>query len=77
LPKELRNKSYDRPTQEHAWNMHNVIKNVVFRRVMEIRTQKSKPGLKDMIMESLRKKNLKDVKIRDKMKKLILEMYEK
>lgn len=29
-----------------------------------------------MIMESLKKKNMKDIKIRDKMKKLVLEMYE-
>jgi polyhydroxyalkanoate synthesis regulator phasin len=46
------------------------------RRLGEIRALKSKPSLKDMIMESLKKKNQKDEKVRQQIKKKVLEMYE-
>jgi hypothetical protein len=46
------------------------------RRIIEIRNEKAKPGLKDMIMESLKKKYQKDEKIRDKMKRKVMELYE-
>ena len=45
------------------------------RRISEIRAEKSKPGLKDMIMQSLKKKYEKDEKIREKMKKKVMEIY--
>lgn len=46
------------------------------RRVIEIRIAKMKPSLKDMIMESLKKKNEKDEKMRIQIKQKVLEMYE-
>lgn len=47
------------------------------KRIMEIRAEKSKPGLKDMIMLSLKQKYEKDEKIREKMKQRVIELYEK
>lgn len=50
--------------QELAWRLSNTFKNVVMRRLIQIRAAKAKPSLKDMIMESLKKKNEKDEKMR-------------
>ena len=59
-----------------AWKMELILKNVVMRRIVEIRIEKAKPGLKDMIMASLKQKYEKDEKIREKMKVKVMELYE-
>jgi hypothetical protein len=46
------------------------------RRLDQIRKLAAKPSLKDLIMESLKKKNKKDEKMRNLLKKKVLEMYE-
>ena len=45
-------------------------------RINEVRIAKQRPGLKEMIMDSLRRKYAKDEKMRDKMKKKIMDIYE-
>ena len=59
-----------------AWKMELILKNVVMRRIVENRIEKAKPGLKDMIMASLKQKYEKDEKIREKMKVKVMELYE-
>ena len=49
---------------------------MVLRRINEIRRLKMKPSLKDMIMLSLKEKNKKDEKLRNVLKKKIIEIYE-
>lgn len=76
LPKSLRNQELDKKKQELYLQMSIKFKNVVMRRLEEIRKEKAKPSLKDMIMESLKKKNKKDEKLREMLKKKVMEMYE-
>ena len=64
LPKDMRSGHLGDKEQEQTWSVANVFKNVVMRRLIEIRAAKAKPSLKDMIMESLKKKNEKDEKMR-------------
>ena len=59
-----------------ANKMSITFKNFVLRRIDDIRIKKSKPGLKELIMNSLKQKNKKDQKIRDYLKKKVLEIYE-
>jgi hypothetical protein len=49
LPSEFRSKQMSRVKQEKAWNMRILHKNVVIRRIGEIKLLKAKPGLKEAI----------------------------
>jgi hypothetical protein len=53
-----------------------LFKNIVLLKVEQVRIKKSKPGLKEMIMQSLKQKNKKDEKMREILKKKVLEVYE-
>lgn len=52
----------------NAQRLENILKNVVIRRLTEIRAIKAKPSLKDMIAEYLRKKGEKDERARVRIK---------
>lgn len=57
LPKHLRNNKLDQAVQNRAWRLENTLKNVVVRRLTEIRKIKEKPSMKDMIAEYMAKKS--------------------
>lgn len=56
--------------------MTNILKNVVARRLSEIRAVKAKPSLKEMITAYLNKMNDKDERARNRIKDKVLTMYE-
>ena len=68
LPKHLRNVKLDQDVQNRAWRLENTLKNVVIRRLTEIRKIKEKHSLKDMIAEYMNKKSLKDERARVRIK---------
>jgi len=76
LPEDLRNTDLNQQSQQLAWKLENTFKNVVMRRLQEIRQLKARPSLKDKIMEIMKKKNEKDERARNKIKEKVLEMYE-
>lgn len=47
------------------------------RRIAEIKLNKLKPGLKEAIQVTMQQKAERDEKIRNKLKKKVMEMYEK
>jgi len=49
-----------------------LFKNFVLLDIEQIRIKKAKPGLKELIMKSLKQKSKKDVKIREILKKQII-----
>ena len=55
-----------------AWRLENILKNVVIRRLTEIRALKAKPSLKDMISEYMEKKREKDERARVRIKEQVL-----
>lgn len=57
--------------------LENIFKNVVMRRLYEIREIKAKPKLKDLLLQQLNTKNISDWKARIEIKKKIREMTEK
>ena len=56
--------------------MENILKNVVVRRLNDIRIIKAKPSLKDMIAEYMDKKREKDERARVRIKEQVLQIYE-
>ena len=56
--------------------LENTLKNVVIRRLKEIRIFKERPSMKDMIDIYLRKKAEKDERARIRIKEQVLEIYE-
>jgi len=69
LPKNL-NQDHKHVLEHHqrSQKLENILKNVVVRRLTEIRAIKSKPSLKDMIGEYLKKKADKDDRARVRIK---------
>ena len=55
----------------------NVFKNVVMRRLYEIRQLKAKPKLKDLLLKQMNTKNISDLKARIEIKKKIRDMCSK
>jgi hypothetical protein len=51
-------------------------KNVVMQVIHKIRVEKQKVGLIEMIMQSMKKKNQSDEKIRDILRQKLFDMYE-
>lgn len=77
LPKLMKGKKLiTKAEQTKVMQIRVIFKNVVMQRIGEVRQAKQRLSLKDMIMESLKKKNQKDEKIRIQIKKKVLEMYE-
>ena len=68
MPKHLKYEGMDVNKTLNAWRLENIVKNVVIRRLTEIRALKEKPSLKDMIAEYLRKKGEKDERARVRIK---------
>ena len=60
LPKNKRGEFMTKADQEKAWRLENILKNIVIRRLTEIRKIKAKPSLKDMVADYLQKKAEKD-----------------
>ena len=56
LPNQYRSKNMSRVRQEKAWNLRILHKNVVIRRIVEIKELKAKPGLKEAIQLTMAKK---------------------
>jgi len=76
LPKHLRRKDMADADTLRAWKLENVLKNVVIRRLTEIRAIKAKPSLRDMIMVYLDKKLEKEERQRVRIKEQVLNIYE-
>jgi hypothetical protein len=53
-----------------------MVKNIVIRMLDKIRTEKSKPSLKDLVSQQMQKKNEKDERARIRIKEQVLEIYE-
>ena len=69
LPKHLRSDEAEIMAHQSKFQkLENILKNVVIRRLTEIRAVKSKPSLKDMIGEYLKKKADKDDRARVRIK---------
>ena len=77
LPSEFRSKQMSRAKQEKAWNLRILHKNVVIRRIQEIKILKAKPGLKEAIQITMAKKAEQDEKVRSKLKARVMALYEK
>jgi len=56
--------------------LENLFKNIVMRRITEIRIEKAKPSLKDMVEQYMVKKAEKDERARIRIKEQVLEIYE-
>ena len=57
--------------------MRVIHKNVVIKRIAEIKELKSKPGLKEAIQITMGRKAEKDEKARKKLKSKVMALYEK
>jgi hypothetical protein len=77
LPKHLINKQMSAEHLARCQTLENILKNVVIRRISEIRAQKAKPSLKDMISTYLKMKGEKDERARIRIKEQVLQIYEK
>jgi hypothetical protein len=61
----------------HFLTLENKFKNVVLRKLTEIRVEKSKPSFKSMIQTYLIKQREKDERARQRVKEQVLGIYEK
>jgi hypothetical protein len=77
LPKHLIDKEISPDITLRAQRLENCLKNVVIRRITEIRVEKAKPSLKDMISMYMKKKGEKDERARIRIKEQVLQIYEK
>jgi len=68
VPKHLRNPKVEEGVQLNAWRLENALKNVVVRRLTEIREVKDKPSMKDWIDEYLKQRGEKDERSRVRIK---------
>ena len=64
----MRNKEMNTMRQNLAWQLEIIFKNVVMRRILDIRVAKAKPSIKDMIMHTLEKKTKKDENRRNQLR---------
>jgi len=72
-PNFIKERSISR--HETKLNAYNVMKNFVFRRIIEIRISKKKPKLNDL-MKIMKKKDLSNPKTREEFKIRILSLYD-
>jgi hypothetical protein len=68
VPKHLKDAGVDPRSQAEGWRLENTLKNVVIRRLEEIRALKARPSLKDTIAVYLKKKAEKDERSRVRIK---------
>lgn len=76
MPKHLKNPLLSEPVQIRAWKLENILKNVVVRRLTEIRKVKNKPTMKEMIDAFLYKRNSKDERGVIRIKDQAIRLYE-
>lgn len=76
LPKHLKRPNIADKDVLRAWELENTLKNVVIRRLTEIRAIKAKPQLRDMILVYLQKKLEKEERQRVRIKEQVLNLYE-
>ena len=77
LPRHLqKRKDIDTKTYARSLLLENVLKNLVIRRLTDIRKEKAKPSLKDLIGAYLKKKGEKDERSRIRIKEQVLQIYE-
>ena len=75
LPRHLIRKE-DVEYQNVADRLENTLKNIVIRRLTDIRVLKAKPSLKDMVAAYLNKIGEKDERLRVRIKDQVLQIYE-
>ena len=61
---------------QKAYRLENQFKNVAIRRLIEIRSEKSKPSLKDTISDYMKKQEEKAKEKRIRIKEQVLQIYE-
>ena len=76
MPRHLRDHQVSEEVQLRAWRLENQLKNVVTRRLTEIRAVKDKPSMKDWIDEYLKQRGEKDERSRVRIKDQVLQIYE-
>jgi hypothetical protein len=74
LPRQMR-EIKDPVKQEGVWRRENIFKNVIMRRINEIRLVKKKPKFSDML-KSMKGKDLSDPKVKADFKKRMLALYD-
>ncbi len=74
VPKELRVLSYN-DHSDNYFKRQNILKNVVFRRIIEIRILKRKPKLSD-ILHLMKLRDMSNPKVREEFKRKLLNLYE-
>ena len=74
LPKEYREVK-DNYKQEGIWRRENIFKNVIMRRIIEIRMIKKKPKLNDLL-KMMKGRDLSDPKVKADFKRKILALYD-
>ena len=76
LPRHLRDHSISEEVQLRAWRLENQLKNVVIRRLAELKAVKDKPSMKDWIDEYLKQRGEKEERSRVRIKDQVLQIYE-
>lgn len=76
VPRHLRDPKVSEQVQINAFRLENALKNVVIRRLTEIRAVKDKPSMKDWIDEYLKQRGEKDERSRVRIKDQVLQIYE-
>jgi hypothetical protein len=74
LPRKMR-EIQDPIRQEGVWRRENIFKNVIMRRINEIRLVKKKPKFTDML-RNMKGKDLSDPKVKADFKKRMLALYD-
>jgi hypothetical protein len=74
MPKVFR-KEKNNKLQEGIWARENTFKNLVMRRICEIRIIKKKPRLSD-ILRIMKQKDLSNPKVKEDFKNKILALYD-
>lgn len=75
VPEEMKPNKDDPKFKVEVMQRQNIFKNVVFRRIIEVRMMKKKPKLSD-IMKLMKQKDLSNPKTREDFKKKILSLYD-
>mmetsp|Transcript_3429 Transcript_3429/g.2416 ORF Transcript_3429/g.2416 Transcript_3429/m.2416 type:complete len:95 (+) Transcript_3429:433-717(+) len=66
---------FQKKKQKSILNRENILKNVVMRRIIEVRIQKKKPKLSD-VLKIMKQKDLTNPKVREDFKKKFLALYD-
>jgi hypothetical protein len=74
LPNDLRDEK-DPAKQEGIWRRENIFKNVIMRRIDEIRQVKKKPKFTDLLKQ-MKGRDLTDPKNKADFKKKVLALYD-